>query len=308
MEFNIDYNFEKVTDVTLCPNKDESADKLHQYSQMLRVDNPALGFSKDAKSGLFNDLCDGEYRDALYRIKAISKVFFNDKLNENVFKLNASMMKYILQNDRPLIRYADKMKTEPIKDEERLDAKTRHFINRNLGISSPADFGFSVSEIIDMYPTDVSLRNRIYNSILDSRDLVWCDDVPDYLEIECDYCRYRMPHDNLTVVIYTNVERVVLTFHNPYGQKKRNCIDYGTVHDSPQNEIDDVEEYLKNHVCITFWEDENMAEYPDSPILWYHFWQGEFEEYFEYMGKLKFVKDLEWHNSVKYYEMEVIDE
>lgn len=97
MYFNLSYDDNgNVTDIVLKPGINEEADKLHDYSCILKVKNPALDFSEMAKAGVFDEITDEEYEKAITKIKDISKNCFDNSSEVNIFRLVVALMKHIM--------------------------------------------------------------------------------------------------------------------------------------------------------------------------------------------------------------------
>ena len=113
----LDLAYDSIGDVervTLEPDKDESPDELHNYSEILRVSNPTLQFCDRAKAGEFNYYDDEEYSLMLNRIKEFSNMFFNGRSNINVFQLAVTLSEYILKTES----FAQIPKPEPEEEDE----------------------------------------------------------------------------------------------------------------------------------------------------------------------------------------------
>ena len=109
--------------VVLEPDKDEDPDELHNYSEILRVSNPAIQFCDRAKKGDFNYYDDDEYTLMLNRIKEFSKVFFNGRDKINVFQLAVILSEYILKTEG----FAQIPERNPKDDEEDEDEDDNPF-------------------------------------------------------------------------------------------------------------------------------------------------------------------------------------
>lgn len=97
MQFDLSYDDEKFLDLTIVPGMREDPDILHDYANRLKIKNPAVGFADMARAGLFNEMSDEDYDNALRRMKLVS-TFFNSKSEANVFHVLAEAMKYILSS------------------------------------------------------------------------------------------------------------------------------------------------------------------------------------------------------------------
>ncbi len=99
MYFDLNYNDECFTGLTICPNEKENPDLLYDYAQSLKIKNPACTFSEIAKAGKFNCMSDDDYRHALELVKTVS-MFFNSKPEANVFHVLAEAISFILRQKR----------------------------------------------------------------------------------------------------------------------------------------------------------------------------------------------------------------
>ena len=99
MYFDLKYDRDAELDsLIIRPDKNENPDVLHNYSKILKVRNPAIRFSELSKMGMFSEYSDQDYSVMLTSIKEFDRLFFNKKVNVNVFQLLADMTEYILQN------------------------------------------------------------------------------------------------------------------------------------------------------------------------------------------------------------------
>ncbi len=99
MHFDLDYNDEHFTNLTIEPDVNEDANMLHNYANTLVLKNPALTFSEMAKAGMFNNMSDEDYRDALDNVKFISKEFFDSKSKANIFHVLDKALSYVLSQE-----------------------------------------------------------------------------------------------------------------------------------------------------------------------------------------------------------------
>ena len=97
MEFKVTYRNELVDESLLVPGEKDKPDYLYNLSKKLKVTNPAIIFTREAKSGAYNSVSDEEYDVMLKRIKFISKCFFDNKPDQNLFMLVNTMMDYIMK-------------------------------------------------------------------------------------------------------------------------------------------------------------------------------------------------------------------
>ena len=100
MHFSFMYDKSEVSGVVICPDANEDANELNNYSKLLKIKNPALLFTEQTKAGLFDDLSDEDFEILLSRFKFFNK-FFNSKSELNVFQALVRMSEYILSIEPP---------------------------------------------------------------------------------------------------------------------------------------------------------------------------------------------------------------
>ena len=101
-----------VTDVYIAPGQDENVGSLYNAAQALLVDNPYGDFIEEAKAGNYNHLSDDEYTDRQSPMKSISLALFDNQANENVFKLLALAVRYMMTYSEHLDEYAERLDAE----------------------------------------------------------------------------------------------------------------------------------------------------------------------------------------------------
>ena len=101
-----------VTDVYIAPGQDENVDYLYNAAQSLLVDNPYGDFIEEAEAGNYNHLSDDEYTDRQSPMKSISLALFDNQANENVFKLLALAVRYMMTYSEHLDEYAERLDAE----------------------------------------------------------------------------------------------------------------------------------------------------------------------------------------------------
>ncbi|MCR4839443.1 MAG: hypothetical protein K5897_11020 [Eubacterium sp.] len=107
MELDFEYTSDCVLKkLVLVPGKDEDPDTLYALSRELLVENPAIPFTRKAKSGKFNDLTDDDYTEILNRTKLLGNYVFEKKTNLNIFQLAVSLLKIIM--DPEMVELKDK--------------------------------------------------------------------------------------------------------------------------------------------------------------------------------------------------------
>ncbi len=289
MELRIVHNYDKVTDVVLEPEENESEDMLYQLAQMLRVQNPAISFTKEVKAGKYNYLSDDEYDIVLQRIKYISECFFNKGEYSNIFQLLVNAMKYMMQYDKYLKDfYLTKSTNEDPKAYDRL----------------------TVDEMMSFYTMNANERSVIYSHINEARSFSFkeCGDI-EIIDYVRDHAKFRVPDNCMTTYIDAGDSLAVLTFYDPSGENT--CIDYGTQYDDDKYVIEDTEEFIINTILIqkdSEFDDEKVLKYFKSgkPVHWYNFVQDQRSDGFVYESRLEFIKKYDGPVDIPMYYMKVI--
>ena len=288
MVFNVDYDVEKVSNVTLVPSDDEDADTLYQYSRMLNIENPAIQFSKEAKAKKFDRLTDEEYFEALNRVKWVELCFFGHKPKVNIFKFASQAMNYIMQYDRYLLEYLDKLYiTEGVLDKGKLDEKTL----KMLQDYHKCDKDMSVSDLMRFYNLNMDYRTSIYSLIEKARGFALGDGSIDETFYEMGGVNFYVPDECYTRYIKRGNVLVVITFYDPYGECA--CTGDGEPLDTYEFGSGVAEEIEGRYIMIQ--RDENFDSLEvdkmlksGMPIYFYCFVQTKTDDFFDYMGKLKY--------------------